>query len=444
MRLFSNQCAARCVGIVCTLLTAGVAHAQGVLAPGLGPVNRSMGSAAVAAPIDAIGALAWNPASIGGFEKSELACSFEFLIADMEVSSSIVGLGGGTTDGEPGAALLPNIAWVNKTTDPRLTIGFGVTSVAGFQTNYPADPTNPILSPQRTAATFPLGGFGRVASDAMFVDFAPTVAYEINDQWTVGAAPVFTTARLNVEPMVFAGVNDADGDSVATYPLGQGNRYSWGGGANFGVYYTHDCRTRFGASVKTPRWMEDFRFRTEDEIGNPLVARFDWDLPLVVSVGGSFGDLNSGLLAVDVRYIDYDSANGFGNSGVSTSGELAGLGWQSVVAVAIGMQKRVTDTTTLRAGYIYNENPIPSSEAMFNIAAPLFYQHTVSCGLTYEPQPYLAISMSYAFTPESTIEGPITLPPNPPTSTPATPVAGSSVGSTLNAHAIDFGVTVRY
>ena len=43
------------------------ARAQfGLALSGVGPINRSMGGAAVAAPIDAAGAFFWNPATISG------------------------------------------------------------------------------------------------------------------------------------------------------------------------------------------------------------------------------------------------------------------------------------------------------------------------------------------------------------------------------------------
>lgn len=429
---------------VCLLLTPSVVCAQGMYAPGIGVVNRSMGSAAVATPIDSIGAIAWNPASISGLECSEMAWSVELLIPQIETSSFVPGLGGGETASQSGATPLPNLAWVHKTPDPNLTIGFGVLSVAGFTTNYPADPSNPIFAPQRSAGTFPFGGFGRVFSEAAFIDMAPTIAYAVNDQVSFGVSPVITMGKLEVEPMVFAGLDDADGDTVTTYPRGHGSRYSWGGGANLGVYYVHDCNWRFGASVKTPRFMDDFRFYTEDELGNPQTATFEWDLPLVASVGTSYSGFERTLLALDIRYVDYANAKGLGGRGLDSDGALNGLGWRSVLAVATGVQYQLSDTTALRFGYLYNQNPIPDSETMFNVAAPLHYQHTFTTGLTYRPFRALAMHVSYSYSPESTISGPITLPPNAPTATPPFTVPGSEVENSLSVHAIDFGVTVRY
>jgi long-chain fatty acid transport protein len=430
--------------LLVVLLLPQLARAQGVYAPGIGAVNRSMGSAALAAPLDGLGAINWNPATLCGLQQSELTFSLELLIPEIETASSVPGLGSGVTGSDSGATPLPNFAWVHKSPDQRLTIGLGVMSVAGFQTNFRADPTNPILAPQRSPATFPLGGFGRVYSEAAFIDLAPTIAYAMNDQFSVGVSPVATMAKLEVEPMVFAGLDDANGDSISTYPRGQGSRYTWGAGANLGLFYIHNPRWRFGASVKTPRWMEDFSFHTEDELGNPQVATFDLDLPMIVSVGTSFAGTENCLLAMDVRYIDYENANGFGDSGLDANGALNGLGWRSILAVASGLQYRLTETTFIRAGYVFNENPIPDAQTQFNIAAPLHYKHTISGGLSFQPFSSLAINLSYSYSPESHISGPITLAPNAPTATPPIQVPNSSVSSKLEAHAIDFGVTVRY
>ena len=377
-------------------------------------------------------------------DHSELSFSVELLLADIETASSVPGVGAGVTASDSGAMPIPNMAWSHKTANPRLTVGLGVLTVAGFKTNFPADPTNPIFAPQRSPATFPLGGFGQVYSEAGFIDIAPTIAYALTDRISIGVSPVATIAKLDVEPLVFAGLNDGNGDMISTYPRGKGYRYHWGGGANLGVYYIHDCFWRFGASVKTPRWMEDFTYNTEDESGNPVTATFSMDLPLVVSLGTSYAYGERSLLAVDVRYLDYENTSGFRGSGVDANGALQGLGWDSVVAVGIGLQHCVTDTVVARLGYLYNENPIPDSLTQFNVAAPLHYEHTLSCGMSYQPTTCLSLNLSYSYSFESEISGPITLAPNPPTFTPPVPVPGSDVSSTLSSHAIDFGVSVFY
>ena len=61
------------------VLAAEPAAAQGPVLSGAGPVNRAMGGAAVAAPLDATGTLYWNPAGIGGLPSSELDVGLELL-----------------------------------------------------------------------------------------------------------------------------------------------------------------------------------------------------------------------------------------------------------------------------------------------------------------------------------------------------------------------------
>jgi long-chain fatty acid transport protein len=41
------------------------------------------------------------------------------------------------------------------------------------------------------------------------------------------------------------------------------------------------------------------------------------------------------------------------------------------------------EALTLRGGYSYNENPIPSSDVTFNILAPGVIQHHLTAGATY-------------------------------------------------------------
>src|SRR4051812_42158136 len=76
--------------VMAVLLAPSPARAQfGDSLPGVGPINRSMGGAAVAAPIDAAGALFWNPATIAGLPSSELETAFELLIVRTSLSSRI-------------------------------------------------------------------------------------------------------------------------------------------------------------------------------------------------------------------------------------------------------------------------------------------------------------------------------------------------------------------
>ena len=141
---------------------AQVACAQGVMLSHFGPVNESMGGASTAAPIEAMSALAWNPATISGLPQSELSFGMGLMLSDPVLESSIPNWSAGATGAEPGVVPIPNVGWVHRVSDAT-TIGLGVSTVAGFKVNYPASPTNPVLAPQF------FGGLGSLYTDAQFL-----------------------------------------------------------------------------------------------------------------------------------------------------------------------------------------------------------------------------------------------------------------------------------
>lgn len=419
--------------LIAALVLPATAVGQGVILQGVGPVNRAMGGAAVAAPIDAAGALRWNPASISGLACSEVTFGAELLLQTEDVSSTFPTINGpisGTTSAEPGACTIPEVAWVHRDDCSRWTYGLGLYGVAGFKSNYPASVTNPILFPQPN-------GLGRVYADLEVFDVVPTVSYALTPRLSVGVAPVLSMATLNADPLFLVSPDDANGDTRPTYPHGLGSRYHYGGGVQLGAYYiANDC-WRFGASLKSPTWFEDFRFDTEDELGAPRLEKFDLDLPMIASVGFSYTPSDRWLWAVDGRYFDYKNTNGFGPTGYDQTGAGTGVGWDNIFSIATGLQYQATNRLVLRVGYTYQENPISDANAFFNVASPLIISHIGSVGASWYWRPNIAFNIAYLRGFEGEKSGPFVLPG-------IGAVPGSNVTSEVSADALGAGVTVRY
>lgn len=419
------------VGIV--LAIASDALAQGVILQGVGPVNRAMGGAAVAAPIDAAGAIRWNPASISGMACSEVTFGAELLLQTEDVSSTVPTMGGpisGSTGGEPGACIIPEVAWVHRDDCSRVTYGLGIYGVAGFKANYPASTTNPVLFPQPN-------GLGRVYADLQVFEVVPTVSYALTQRLSVGFSPIFATASLYADPLFLVDPDNANGDSGWSYPHGLGSRYHYGGAFQLGAYYIADECWRFGASIKSPTWFEDFRFHTEDEVGAPRLEKLDVDLPMTISLGFSYTPNDRWLWAVDTRYFDYKNTNGFGPAGYTQTGAGTGLGWDNIVSIATGLQYQYSNRLILRMGYTYQENPIPDANTFFNVASPLIIGHIGSVGASWYWRPNIMFNVAYLRGFEGEKSGPIVLPG-------IGPVPGSNVTSNVSADALGAGVTVRY
>lgn len=410
------------------ILPAG-AYAQGVMLSGIGPVNASMGGASTAAPIEALSALAWNPAAISGLPTSELSVGLGLMLADTTIDSSIFGLSAGSTGSEPGVVPLPSIGWVHHANE-RVTFGLSVAAVAGFKTNYPASLTNPVLAPPLA------GGLGSLYTEGQFLQIAPVISYAVTDKLSVGVGPTVTLGQITVDPLILTAPNDADGNNIATYPSGRGTRYGWGGGAQLGVYYITDHHWHLGASIKSPQWMEDYRVHTENELGLPYVAKFKFDLPMILSVGTAYSGFERSIFSVDLRYFDYKNTAGFGDSGFAPTGELRGLSWTNQFALATGMQYRVCDSFLVRLGYTFNTSPFSNRDTFYNVGSPLNYQHQLGMGASWDLSDCVSLHLAYTQYFHYGSTGPIL--------TPAGAIPGSAVANSVSAYIGSLGVTVRY
>ena len=163
---------------------------------------------------------------------------------------------------------------------------------------------------------------------------------------------MLTTGQIVADPLLLQAPDDADGSGVPTYPAGRGTRYAWGGGAELGVYYITENCWHWGASIKSPQWMEDFRMHTENEIGLPYTAKFGFDLPMIVSLGTAYSGIEDLVVAVDMRYFDYRNTDGFGDHGYSPYGALNGLSWTNQFAIATGGSVS-PDGSAARAGRLH-------------------------------------------------------------------------------------------
>ncbi len=420
--------------VALSLATAAPARlmAQGIALNGVGPVNRSMQGASTAAPIDAAGALYWNPAGISGLKHDEAVMGLELLLPTEEVSSRIAGVGSGSSGGEPGVAPIPVVGWVHHIAETPWTIGLGMYGVGGYRVNYLPSADNPILTPQ------PPGGFGlgRVYGELEVFQIAPTLSYALTERLSIGFAPTIDLAKLAATPLFLAAPDDANGDGVPSYPSGLGTRYHWGGGAQLGVYYTPTMNWNFGASIKSPQWFEPFRFMTADEVGGPRVVKINIDYPMILSLGASYTGLPNLLLACDVRYFDYKNTDGFRQAGFAADGAGLGLGWRNIVAVSTGAQYRLSDCLYARAGYSYQQNPISSANTVFNVATPLIIEHVVSVGGSCYLTETVSLDIAYIHGFEARNTGPF--------QSPAGPIPGTSVSTETSADGLAMGLTVRY
>ena len=388
------------------LLVTAEVRAQGLINPGAGPINRAMAGASTAAPVD-FGSTYWNPANLSGLERPEFLLGSELILPSIHLTSSLAkgSIGGvfpprnrygvSRSDGGVGANLATGAAFKLDDSSP-WTYGIGVFGLAGGNVNFAGSSATPLLTPRNFPKTY---GFGPIWANMATLSIQPSASIRLSDQLSVGGGPVITSSSLGFSPAFFApGPKDALG--VPTFPNGTNSRTFWGGGFQIGLLYELNKNWNLGFSYKSPIWQERWGFNAENPNLSQRRIGIQANLPAIYSWGIAYKGIERALIDVDLRYLDYANTALFGQSVQS-----GGVGWNSVFAVATGGQYALTDRLTLRAGYLFNTNPIPATATLFNLQLPAIVTNTISFGTSYKVTDDITFSAAWVHGFRNSIEG---------------------------------------
>jgi long-chain fatty acid transport protein len=396
------------IALVSTLAVATFARAQGIIAPTAGPINSSMAGASVAAPIE-FGGSYWNPAIISGLPRNEFLLGTQLMIPSMHLTSS---LPAGAINGvfpptsrygvsRSDSGVISNLATgvsFRLTDDSPTTWGIGVFGMVGANVNFAGSNTQPILTPRQPPNYF---GVGPIWASTSFLAIMLTGSQQVTDRLAIGGGPVIATGPAAFDPAFFApGPKDATG--LPTFPPATNARPFWGAGFQIGLLYNLSDSWNLGFSYKSPIWQERYGFNSTFP---DLAARrigIQAQVPEIFSWGVAYKGFERALIDIDLRYFDYKNTTLYGTKPID-----GGLGWSSVFAAAIGGQYQATDSVTLRAGYLYNTNPIKETNTLFNVQAPGFLQHTLAIGTSYKLTDDITLSLAWIHQFRNAIEGPI-------------------------------------
>lgn len=387
------------------ILSPMVAQAtNGYFAHGYGVRNKSMGGVGAALSQDAVAA-AVNPAGMA-FVDNRLDVELELFSPHREYTVSgtptlaqgAFPLENGTRESGDDYFIVPTVGW-NHRLDDTQTVGITLYGNGGMNTTY-RNFENPLCQGQGSG-TFCAGKTG---IDLMQAFIAPSYAKSFfNQKFSLGIAPIFAVQSFKAK-----GLNSFGGFSTDAGNLSNtGRDYSYGAGVRVGAQAEVLPHVKLGFSYKSRIFMSPFSYYK-----GLFAEQGDFDIPESFN-GGIAWEIQDGLTAAfDVEQINYSSIASVGNSLLPNlqkaklgSNNGAGFGWQDMTIYKFGVQWKQNQTWTWRGGFSYGEQPIPSSETLFNVLAPGVQQWHITAGLSHELTKQDELSLGLMYSPTQSVSG---------------------------------------
>jgi long-chain fatty acid transport protein len=316
----------------------------------------AMGGAVVAAPQDT-GTLFTNPAGLAwlGMDTVRFDLSPGFLNPPREVNGR---------ESDSNLFFLPAGAVGAKVND-RLYLGLGLAAQSGMGVDFP----DALPAPNNQAIVTTRGVF----------KIAPTVAFKLNDQLSLGAS-------LNIDYQSLALSNPQ-----LSFPQNQ----QFGFGATLGAVYRVSDLAQLGASWISKQDISDHEFNTS-------AGKFslDLDVPQQLAVGLALRPMPGLLVEADVKWINFSDTTdivpiqrpvGY----VGTVPAQINFGWDDQVVYSLGVRKEMGTGMALMAGVNYGKSPIEENDVDANLGSVAIPEWHLSVGLTRKLGKNFAGSLSF-------------------------------------------------
>lgn len=376
------------------LLAAGAAATNGYFTHGYGTANKGLAGAGVALPHGALAA-ATNPAALVFVGKRYDAGVAMFnpnrqytINGNPSGFPGTFGLIPGTVDSDSTLFAIPHFA-ANWQKNDDTAFGFMIYGHGGMNTDYPA-------------ATF-------FASSPTGVDFsqlflAGTWAKRFGGRHAFGITPIFAIQFFEMQGVGSFAPFSADPARLSD----NGSDQATGFGLKVGYLGQLSERFSFGVSYQSEMSMEEF-----DDYAGLFAEQGGFDVPATWTAGIALGLTEGVTLVFDVQETMYSDVTSVGapflpNLMTARLGDDggAGFGWQDMTTYKLGLQWESGGDWVWRVGASTTDQPIPSTEVLFNILAPGVMEEHYTVGFTRKVGDHRAFNLALMHAPSVDVEGP--------------------------------------
>lgn len=398
----SKKKIALAAAVAATVMAPSAFATYGYFSHGYGMKAKGMAGAVTAVAQDSFGG-ANNPATMVWVgERIDVGIDWFSPIRSAERTGSAAGLNA-KSDSDSEQFYVPEFGY-NTMLNPNLSFGVTLYGNGGMNTDYPSGAMS-----SGTCAAFPGGtasgsnilcGTGRLGVDLSQLIIAPTLAYKVASQHSIGVSPLLGYQRFKAEGL--SAFQSLSSDSTKLTDNGYDTATGWG--VRIGWLGKFTDTVSVGAAYSTKVNMSKF-----DKYKGLFAEQGDFDMPSNYNIGAAFKVASTVTLSIDTQKIKYSDVKSVSNPSTNTgtlgSNDGRGFGWQDVSVLKIGVLFQPNSNLILRAGYGKTDNPITSRDVTFNILAPGVVEDHYTLGLTYSLSKDSELTAAYMHAAENSVSG---------------------------------------
>ncbi len=382
--------------LAAALLVAGAAMpgaafaTNGYFQPGFSVKSVGMGGVGIALPQDAMAA-AINPA---GMVEVGNRVDFGVSLFRPDRSASVDGtfMGNSITRTYSGNDkknfLIPEFGY-NHMLSPTMSLGVSVFGNGGLNTGY--------------STIFPPFAPG-MGVDMQQLFIAPTFAMKINADNAIGITANLVHQSFRANGLTaLCNMMSADPQNCTD----QGHDNSNGTGVRIGWIGRVAPSLSLGATYQSKTSMQGF-----SKYRGLFANAGQFDIPSNYGIGFAWRANDALTIAGDYMRIKYSDVPAIAN-GPNPGGPLGGdpngpgFSWRDINVFKLGAAWRYSPELTLRAGWNHGDNPIDSSNILFNTLAPGVVTDHLTLGATYALNPQMELSFDYVHAFRQSVSGPL-------------------------------------
>ena len=361
-------------------------HGYGIKAKGMGGASVAMTDNTFAgANNPAISAWAGNRAEIGA----------DIFMPTRSVTRSDGLALQGAAKSDSNTFLVPEFGY-NRAVSDRLGMGVTVYGNGGMNTNYPGGQINCGGGGPANL----LCGSGELGVDLKQLVIAPTIAYKLDDNHSVGISPLLVYQTFKASGLQAFSPMSSNAASLTN----KGSSSSSGIGVRLGYLGKLSDKVSLGASFAPKISMSKFK-----EYAGLFADGGSFDIPANFAIGASVKATNDVTFAADYQRIKYGGvasiANPSTNQAPLGSAGGPGFGWSDVNVIKLGAEWRTSPALVLRGGINVGDNPVQARDVSFNILAPGVVTTHFTLGGTYEMSKATEVSFFGMYAPSKSVKG---------------------------------------